>query len=44
MYYRRVEHPTIISYWYCQQGVQSVYQFRSNQYTLMIRSGFALPV
>ncbi|CAD6577491.1 MAG: hypothetical protein TREMPRED_001963 [Tremellales sp. Tagirdzhanova-0007] len=22
MYYRRVEHPTIISYWYCQQGVQ----------------------
>jgi len=22
MYYRREEHPTIISYWYCQQGVQ----------------------
>ncbi|KAK4687960.1 uncharacterized protein P7C73_g2148, partial [Tremellales sp. Uapishka_1] len=24
MYYRRSEHPTIISYWYCQQGVQLI--------------------
>jgi sugar phosphate permease len=22
MYYRREEHPLVISWWYCQQGVQ----------------------